>query len=343
MFQNLFFYFSVSVIVSFLAGCSSQITQKPLKSCKKIHGAPGPEDIVIHRPTKNLFISSHNRRNFDENGKILFLDLNKEPQDWKVQVLEGNYPKVFRPHGISLVEKDGKLILYVISHVMGEKIKHTIEVFEISKQKLIHMKTYDDEALTSPNDLFALPDGRIFVSNDHGTGGTFRNLVDDALRLKRSKIAFFNGEKWSEIGEGIALGNGIYYRVENGLEMIYRSAFMSRSVYKYQFLGSGIGPDLKFIAEIAVDSGTDNIEPDGKGNLYVVGHPSTWKFLQHAKKAENQSPSQVFKINENLKVSEIYANSGDEISAASTAIPYENKIFISQVFEDFLLVCDLDN
>ncbi|MBE7413113.1 MAG: arylesterase [Leptospiraceae bacterium] len=343
MFQKFILkFFSLFVIILFV-GCSSQIVEKPLKECKRIHGSPGPEDIIIHRPSKKLYISSHNRRNFEETGKIFFIDLNKESKDWKTLPIEGNYPKKFRPHGISLVEKDGKLILYVISHAMEENKKNTIEVFEIIGDKIKHLKTYSDPSLTSPNDLIALPDGRIFVSNDHGTGGKFRNLFDDAFKLKRSKIAFFDNEKWNDLGEGVAFGNGIYYRVEDGKEIIYRAVFMSGTILKYQLVKTEKSYDLKMISEIHIQSGVDNIEPDENGNLYVAAHPSTWKFLQHAKNKENFSPSEVYKISKDLKFTKIYANSGKEISAASTAIPFENKLIISQVFEDFLLVCDLDN
>jgi hypothetical protein len=37
----------------------------------------------------------------------------------------------------------------------------------------------------------------------------------------------------------------------------------------------------------------------------------------------------------------MYVNTGDMISAASTAMVFNNKIYISQVFDPFIVVCDV--
>jgi hypothetical protein len=41
----------------------------------------------------------------------------------------------------------------------------------------------------------------------------------------------------------------------------------------------------------------------------------------------------------NQQVQKLYANDGSEISAASTAVIQDKRMIMSQVFEDFLLVC----
>ena len=61
-------------------------------------------------------------------------------------------------------------------------------------------------------------------------------------------------------------------------------------------------------------------------------------FMKHVKSSDNHSPSVVYKINlETSSATVIYANKGDQISAASTAILFDENLYISQVFNPFIL------
>ena len=323
--------------------CFASFKPRPIQACFKIHGMPGNEDLALHRAKKMLYISSHNRRNFMELGKIFSIDLSKPDAELRPKTLTANYPPNFRPHGMSLVEGSGKEKLYVISHTTQEDDAHTVEVFEIDGENFSHINTMKNPNLNSPNDLFALPDGRIFVSNDHGPGGAISQKMDDIFKRKRSKIAYFDGKDWWSLGPGVAFGNGIFYRKEGEREFIYQSAFMSSAVIKFELIQDTNGkPDLKEVERFDIGSGPDNLELDVDGKIFLTAHPSVFRFLRHVSSAENFSPTQAFKIDPEKKtIEEIYANEGEEISAGSTALPFNKRLILSQVFEDFLLICPM--
>jgi len=89
------------------------------------------------------------------------------PMAWESQIL----PPDFRPHGISYTRIAGIPTLFVISHTYQDANPHVVEVFQ--KEKTLgwqHKKTLRHPSLTSPNDLYALPNGDVYVSNDRGTG-----------------------------------------------------------------------------------------------------------------------------------------------------------------------------
>ncbi|MCE9500548.1 MAG: arylesterase [Leptospira sp.] len=323
--RNIILIVYLTILISQVQ-CIGSIRPKAIQGCFKVHGMPGNEDIALSRAKKLLYISSHNRRNFDEPGKIFSLDLGKPDGELKPKALNATYPPHFRPHGISLVQESGKELLYVISHTKQEGAQHAIEVFEMNNEIFSHIKTLKSPLIESPNDLFALPDGRIFVSNDG---------------LSPSKISFFDGKTWSMIGPGVSLGNGILYRKEKDKEYIYRSGFFAGKVLKFELIQTTDGKtDLKEVEKFEIGSGPDNLEFDDAGNIYLAAHASVFRFLRHVRSPENFSPSQIFKIDFGKKsVDEIYANNGEEISAASTGLVFENRLIISQVFEDFLLIC----
>ncbi|WP_411824372.1 arylesterase [Leptospira sp. 'Mane'] len=333
----------VAIFISFMISCSAQVQKKPIEGCSRITGVAGPEDIelVTANGKPNIIISSHNRRTMESIGGLFLLDPNAGVKPENVTLIKTNYPENFRPHGISYAKVKGKDTLAVISHTLREVSPHVVEIFEHDGKNWIHKKTLEDESLTSPNDLFLTESGEIFVSNDHGSPGKKRQLWDNLIRSERADIAYYDGNKFYSLDKPVLLGNGILIRKEAGVEKLYRSVFWEHSLFVYEIQRDEKGfPNLKYLKKIFLGSGPDNILQDGKGDLWVAGHISTWRFLKHASNRENISPSQIFRIDgKTNEVFEVYANEGEEISASSTGLPFQNRLYISQVFEDFILSC----
>ena len=334
---------SLFLLGSFSINCFSHVDPKGPRNCEKISGTPGPEDLAIDRESGILYISSHERREKNKTGFLYTLDIKK---DSKIPLkIETNYPDKFAPHGIFLANVSGVKKLYVISHpkLIGGS-EHTIEIFKIEKDKLIFEATLKNELLLSPNDLFVTQDGKIFVSNDVPAGMGLGQIFHVLLRLNSSPISYYNGKDWSLLNEKTAFGNGILIKKENGKDYLYRSSHVYESVLKYELSYPNTGaPELKPVKKIELGSGPDNLEEEEIGSILVATHKSNMRFMGHAGNKEKTSPTQIFRIFADGTTKEIYANDGEEISAASTGLSYKNKLFISQVFDPFILSCNLDN
>lgn len=323
-----------------LVNCYASVKPVPIEGCKRIQGMPGPEDMAIDRETGILYISSHERRGELVDGKLFQLNLNSSGEILPA-LIETNYPKNFRPHGMSLAKVNGKSLLYVISHIDIEKPTHSLEVFQIEKGKVSHKETILDQSFISPNDLFVTTDGRIFISNDRGTGSNFRSYVDAAFGIKRAQISYFDGKKWKLFENAVTFGNGILHKKMGEKEFLYRAATTPEKIYKYE-IGQDAGETiLKEVKVFSFDTGPDNLEEDEEGNIYFASHKSMFRFLNHKDDANYPSPSQVFRIDKNENIKELYANDGREIPSSSTALTYKNRLYISQVFNPFLLSCPL--
>ncbi|TGN02830.1 arylesterase [Leptospira dzoumogneensis] len=336
-----------AVLGLFFSNCSGDIKDIPLKGCSKISGMPGPEDLAIDREAGLLYVSSHERRIKDQEGKLYFLDLNSSALEPKL--LETDYPKNFRPHGMSLLNQNGKSRLYVISHITLYK-EHAIEVFERTEKpsakskagKWKHVQTLQDPSITSPNDLSVASENEIFVSNDHGEGGYFTYLFQDLFRIARAEIAYFDGKTWSSLGNPLFYGNGILYvKRPDGKEYLYRAGFGLGAVLKFDIKRENGKIVLGEPKSIVLESGPDNLEIDEKGTIFTVTHPSVIKFLKHAGNPEAHSPTKIFTIAQDDSIREIFSNSGELISAGSTALTYKERVYIAQVFNDFILQCRL--
>ena len=83
--------------------------------------------------------------------------------------------------------------------------------------------------------------------------------------------------------------------------------------------------------------GGDNFT-EYNGNLLVTSHPKLIKFIKHYRNSEKCYPSLVYLIDVKTGKEEvIYSNKGEQISACSTALMYKGKLYLSQVFEPFVL------
>jgi len=128
---------------------------------------PGAEDITISYIDSFAIISSTKRAVYPpkdkEYGGLYFLDLKNE--DFTPLHLTANFDKPFAPHGISMFRKDSTYTIMAVNHILN---KHSIEVFTFDGKDIEHIKTIENPALISPNDLVLIDENRFYITNDHG-------------------------------------------------------------------------------------------------------------------------------------------------------------------------------
>jgi len=326
-------------------------------SCQRISSGPGPEDMeILHSFGQDwLVYSSHERRIPGQTGKLYYIPLDSASLGSGLfsshPLPVDRYPMHFRPHGISHSQFQGKNRLYSISHPRlgldlppGEDIpQHTIEIFEEERPgSWKYLSSLSDPFLTSPNDLYALPEERLLISNDIGSDLNFGTALDLIFRRSTSDITYYANSQFYPINAKIPFGNGIWYvggERPGTKGTLYRASHIEKSIFVYELEWSSESlPILKLQDTIPFPGGPDNLYSNEYG-FYTTTHNSDLKFFRHSRSVEEPSPSQVWEIQNGREPRLIFSDPGKEISAASTAIRYQNWLFISQVFESFILVC----
>ncbi|XP_074615173.1 serum paraoxonase/arylesterase 2-like isoform X2 [Acropora palmata] len=109
---------------------------------------------------------------------------------------------------------------------------------------------------------------------------------------------------------------------------------------------------LKLSQEIYVDSYTDNINVDPRtGKVWLAGIPRAADAALHSANLSHPSPSQVFEVNlgkastsgvafPDYEVREVYANDGKELSFATTALVYQDRLLVGTL-DNNMLLCQL--
>ncbi|MFT4565931.1 MAG: arylesterase/paraoxonase [Saprospiraceae bacterium] len=308
----------------------------------------GPEDIVISREDAFLIISSddrvgHRDKVLDTTCGLYLYDLNNK----SLELLDVKMDHELHPHGIDMMRIDSGLYrLLVINHVLEEgtdyaiaatNIHHYIEEFKLEGRVLTHIRSYQDSNIKSPNDVCILDETQFYFTNDHGSDTDMGLLGEDYLGWRRSGVVFYDGTQYKEVAGDIAYANGIAADQERNLLYVASPRDMLIKVFTMDRKGN-----LDFIEDIPCGTGVDNIELDLEGNLMVGCHPSLLHFSAYALGKNEMAPSEIIKIEYRTKsdyiINQLAEDDGAIMSAATVAIPYENRLYLGNVMDNHMVV-----
>ncbi len=328
-------------LIALLFGYSStaQNTTTPAKKQREIYVGPGPEDLVLDTTYAypRLLVSCAERRKKKKHyGEVFEVNLNEYTSCVLPRIGTPDSLK-FRPHGIDLQWHGGKPYLYAISHEKRKKkTVHVIIKYLIEQDRLVYQDAYNHPKYTiSPNDLAVAPNGEIYFSNDASKHGS---LVQPLFKMKTSSIGYYNPstKKWALYDEkGMSYANGVAVADDK----VYLSTVRSNMIYVYDRAKDGSLSNRNDVCKII---GLDNLTFNGN-NLVTTSHPKMFAFVAHAKKTIKTSPSVIYQVNLDKPEPEIlYKDNGVKISAASTGLVYNGKLYMAQVFDSFVLEVELD-
>ena len=357
--RPLAYIFSGTLLLTLLLSCAS-LPPAPQSSCQQIPVGPGPEDFALDfsrgAGKPRILVSSHERRGW-ERGEIYTVNLDSTSELSATILPRHGEPEglFFSPHGMDIRNVEGQPRLYIINHGPDEvEGPHHVLVYRILPETLEFLGSTTSEFFYSPNDLAIDDRGGFYVSNDARNRGS---LLELALSLRNSSVVFCkpgsirpgplaSAEETPEMcilaAEDLASANGVaIQRSPHGNSdsgKVFVATSRGNSLYVFSREDSGKLVDRKPIFEAPI---LDNLFFDNDGRrLLVASHPSGLAFLRHLKDGTVPSPSVVYGVNlENGSSETLYSNSGEELSAASGAFHYKGQLFISQVFEPFLLRC----
>lgn len=372
---------------------AAEETGSPLSpSCTTLARVPGPEDLVLEEERHRLLVSSQDRRSTeDPDGAIWAVPLDPAHSAYPL-VLSGRRDECsFHPHGIDLVLScEGQRLLYVLNHHEPED-RHpergcfaagelrsapkdrlaSVEVYVVEDRRLRFLQRLTDpEVLAHGNDLVALPNGDVWVTDP--PAGKLAQALEVWGWSHRSRVVHFRCAQRRDgrcVGrwetrtdpavreERIRFANGIAYRPlpdsdaceGNASGVLYVAGGAERTLHRFRVHD---GRCLETLKPLRFPDSPDRPNPDNltwigdqHTRLLVAGHPNLRRFLQHSRSRDVPSPSAVAEVrvgSESLGVMPVFHDPGGLISAASVAACVDGDLVLGQVFESAVLRCVLE-
>jgi hypothetical protein len=315
----------------------------------------GPEDFEVDLTSQvapRLLVSAFDRQHDGRGGlyAIPFGDNGPGTPELLTDQIRGC---PLRPHGISLDQgEDGVLRLYAINHrrkadagrncllpltAGGRPLLHTVEIFTVGEDGgLRHEETLADPLIASPNEIFATPDGQLYVSNEINAHSVVTKLLEFfQLRVTSNVIHYRNG-RWRIVLTGPRYANGLAVHDDR----FYVAGSMDEviDIHRRDPATGDIGERIERIRfASAVDNLLWGLGPGGVRDhttLYTAGHPDRLKYMRY-KFIDPQapSPSDVYRINlaaSPARVERIYYDDGRLLSGASVAVVYRGDLYAGQ-------------
>lgn len=306
-------------------------------SIEKSVPIPGVEDMQISYEDKFIILSSDDRASRrmgnTRQGHLYYIDLDKTSREPIQLTADLNIP--FFPHGISMIRIAPQVHkVYAINHFDD---MHSIEVFDLFQDSLIHVETLKDASMVSPNDIVAINEEQFYFTNDHGFTEGLGKLGEEYLGWAASNVVYFDGHAYREVADEIAYANGINLDKSRNLVFVASPRDFLVKVY-----GRKENGDLDFIENIDCGTGVDNIEFALDGKIWIGSHPSLLHFTAYAQGKEPISPSEIITIDYRDKADytkeTIFIDDGRNMSASTVAVPYNNYIFTGNVMDDHFLI-----
>lgn len=336
---TIIFFIIVTFALTFylrMSGILDSIQAPETTKTKKINVAQGTEDLEIDRETGMVFIGADNRL------KRISMPLGKDgiyafhiDSPTKVHLVSNNKLQDFHPHGISLWSGKQQKKLFVVNHKStGE---HTVEIFDIvGTSTLVHEQTIAFTEMYSPNDVHAVGPNSFYATNDRSFSDSDTNKKLSLLGMPFATAVYYDGNEGHVVASGLSYANGINGSIDG--KKIYIAESVPKTITEYsRNITTG---DLTAKRTFKLNSAPDNIDVDDQDILWVAGHENLFKYIGFIKNG-TLSPSHLLSLNpKNGKMTDVFYDNGQNISGATTGIAYKNKLLLSGVHENFIIIVD---
>lgn len=318
------------LLILSLSSCGP-VPKMSLPNSQKIEVGFGPEDMLwdsISLSEDRILVSCGSRREeHDKQANGIYSINPKTEEVIKMKQLGHPADLEFHSHGFDIEIIAGQVFLYVINHE-DEINRQSILKYLVNGNDLILDSIIQHPLIISPNDIYVLNDGSFFISNDAGKRGSIKEIM---LAQKRGSVIYFPVNRDPIIiDDHLGMPNGLYFDAP----FLYVSTSMQGKLFRYTRLNNSFTEKTILAKKLP---GGDNLNPY-KDGLLVPCHPRYLAFIRHAGKAEKPSPSVVYFVSfDGYAKKAVFSDDGGTISCGSTAIIKDDFIYVSQIFENYIL------
>ncbi len=264
-------------------------------------------------------------------------------------------PVPLRPHGIAPAKAGGKPRLFVIDRRYREDVLHVrIWSFALAGPKLADARLLaEGESWCAANDLVFDPAGdRLLVTLDHAACTGWRRWWEDLWAAASGKVVALPlaaRKRPSPSGKPLLAG----LRWPNGLALTGTDdgARLWIAETRGQALVSlTLGKEDGGVHRIPLPAAPDNLtlltSGDGEnrdGGLLVAAHPSLFALALYRDHlfGRRRAPTMVLRLAPDGRVTTVYAQNGERLSAATTAVIWAGRLIATSAWDSRMLVCRL--
>lgn len=302
--------------------------------CTPVTGIDGPEDIEVDASARRAFISSLDRHDANARGAIHVFNLDDPLADSGWRDRTQGTPAAFEPLGLDYFD-DGEVRRLFVVNGAGP----AVELFDVRENgDLVHLETFAERRLTSPNNVAAVGRRSFYVSNDVRPGRDARIAgLHFLMRVGSGDVFFVDGSVWRMVAEGLRFANGLALGPSGEKLYVAETAGNTVRIFDRNTSTGALTPaDV-----IKLNTSPDNINMDADGVLWVGALPKPLSVPRLRRDRDATAPSEVIRVAREGAPHTVYRDDGSQLSAATVAAPADGKLLIGALYAQKFLLCDL--
>jgi arylesterase/paraoxonase len=271
------------------------------------------------------------------NGSVTLLDLNvPDPAPRAAMAFD---PADFRPHGLSLFKSGSDPSrLFAISH--GPDGRHSVEIAEEGTSGGFFPKeTLRDPAFVHPNAIAATGPRSFYLANDTTDFGRWAGVKQWLFRSGSATLVYFDGKESHVLTTGLDYVAGL--ALSPDASRLYAAETLAKALRIYRRDAATGALSLEEIVDL--DTAPDNLNVDEDGVVWIAAHPKLLSFVGHVRDSTKPAPTQVLRFDPRKsgkeRLTEVYLNSGEEISAGTVAARWRDEFLIGALLDKKVLIC----
>jgi arylesterase/paraoxonase len=309
--------------------------------CRQVPLGGSSEDIQIDRARGLAYLSVLDRDGRDGseavNGSVSLLDLNvADPAPRAAMAFD---PADFRPHGLSLFNPASQPArLFAISHRPDGR--HAVEIAEEGASGGFFPKeTILDPAFIHPNAIAATGPRSFYLANDATEFGRWAKVKQNLFRSGSATLVYFDGKQTHRLAAGLGYVAGL--ALDPDASRLYAAETLAKALRIYRRDGASGALSLEEIVDL--DTAPDNLNVDEDGVVWIAAHPKLLSFIAHVRESAKRAPTQVLRFDPRKsgkeRLSAVFLDSGDEISAGTVAARWRDEFLIGALLDKKVLIC----
>ncbi|KAK4048282.1 hypothetical protein OIO90_005901 [Microbotryomycetes sp. JL221] len=230
-----------------------------------------------------------------------------------------------------------------------------IEIFEtrMGDKDLNWIKSVEHPLIRTPNNLVAMGSRQFYVSNDHRHKVHWTRALEQ-IRQVPTDIIYCDASNDSThcmvAADGILFPNGI---ARGPGQLLYQASCGEGKMNIYE-IQSGDN-SLVLVDSVKTNHLVDNLHVSSDGSIYLASFPNLIAlgkvFKTAGMNSKIVSPVEIYKVSNEtnskqyfgnkFKVEKVFADLGEKVSGVTTAAPYLDKLLLTGVMTDKVVICQL--